>query len=398
MPILEVQSDPTMFAPNEGGQAAFMDDVTHRYCALAGGWFAGKTWAGARKCATIHFWNAFDEAGELTHVKSLVVAQNYSLARTICIPALRQAFDEMGLAHRFVADAKRFCFELPTLGTPQQPSEILVRSADAPETITGFTVGNAWGDEVARWRTSADDPTQDPLLQLKGRLRDPKARVLQANFTFTHEGDLTAVYRDFEENPKPDHVLYRAGTFENPTAREFGESILTQLSGDLAEQYVGGKAVSLRGNAMYPQFDKDLHVSDGVALRDDLPLQLSVDFNFRPGMHGILGQYDDVADRFTAVHLIHEPQMAVPRMIHAIKDLIDRDYGGWRWPGRLQVFGDENGGRVHSAERGETKWDVVAEYLRAVGLDFTFRKHGNNQYLRPVRKIRRAPMYGGSAA
>lgn len=379
--MLDVYEDATLFAPNPGGQSEFLDDTRNRYVALAGGWFAGKTWAGARKLVNQHCWNAFDEEGNLTFAKSLVVAQNYSLAQTICKPELQRAFEEMGLPYRWVGDPKRFCFELPTLGKKNRPSEILLRSADAPETITGFSVALAWGDEVARWPQS-DDPVQDPLVQLYGRLRSAiKVRVIQAFFTFTHEGDTTRVYQDFEENPKPGHVLYRAGTFDNPHAKEFGEETQKQLSSDLADQYLSGKAISLRGNAMYPGFNKQTHVTDTVQLRDDLPLQVSIDFNFRPGMHLVVGQWDEKADLFTARHLIHQPQMTVPRMIHSLKDLIEKRYGGYRWPGQLQVFGDENGGRVHSAERGETKWAVVKEYLDAAGLPFTFRKHSNNPFI-----------------
>ena len=464
MPTLELIEDVALYAPNEGGQQGFMDDYTHRYVALAGGWFAGKTWAGARKLIDLHIFNAFDDEGSPTGIASCVIAQTYQLAETINIPEMRKALDEAGIKFRFVADKTRYWFELPQLGTSRMPSLIYVRTADAPDKISGFSVGAIWGDEVARWKSDDADPLRDPLLQAKGRLRGVGPRFKQFIMTFTHEGDMTRMYRDFEEDPKPEHFLYRAGTVENPHAKEFGESILTQLSPDLAEQYVGGKAASLRGNAMYPQFNKEIHASDSaIELRDDLPLQFSIDFNFNPGMHGILGQYDEVADLFTAVYLIHKTHMTVPQMIHEMKDLIEKECGGWRWPGRLQVFGDENGGRPHSAERGETKWDVVAEYLKVNGFDFQFRKHSNNpfisdrvnavnaalmdargqvhyrihprcarlvddlrgmkwtnegetdkkddqrshaseaegyriQYLRPVRKIRRAPMYGGSAA
>lgn len=463
MPTLELIEDAALYSPNEGGQQGFMDDYTHRYVALAGGWYAGKTWAGARKLTDVHIFNAFDDVGDQTGVASCVIAQTYQLAETINIPEMRNAMDEAGIKFRFVADKTKYWFELPQLGTPRHPSLIYVRTADAPDKITGFSAGAIWGDEVARWKSDDADPLRDPIMQAKGRLRGVGPRFKQFMMTFTHEGDMTRVYRDFEEDPKPEHFLYRAGTFDNPHAKEYGESLLSQLSPDVAGQYISGNAASLRGNAMYPQFDKTLHASDqAVALRDDLPLQMSIDFNWNPGMHAILGQYDQSADVFTAVHVIHQRNMTVPRMIHATKDLIDKEYGGWRWPGRLEVFGDENGGRVHSAERGETKWDVTAEYLKAVGLDFAFRKHSNNpyisdrvnavnaalrdardqvhyqihprceqlitdlramkwtaegetdkkdeqrshaseaegyriQYLRPVRKIRRASMYGGSA-
>src|SRR5690349_20909009 len=147
-----IEYDPEFWSPNRGAQAEFMNDYTHRYCALAGGWFAGKTWAGARKLVDLHYENARDERGRPTGVKSAVIAPTYQLANDFDIPELRRALDEMGLPYEFVADPKRYCFVLPTLSTRKEPSEILIRTADAPERITGWTVGALWGDEAARWK------------------------------------------------------------------------------------------------------------------------------------------------------------------------------------------------------------------------------------------------------
>src|SRR5438270_11049747 len=70
MRIVTTLDDPSFFLPNPGAQRDFMDDYTHRYCALAGGWFAGKTWAGARKLVDLHLHNAHDDHGRPTGVRS----------------------------------------------------------------------------------------------------------------------------------------------------------------------------------------------------------------------------------------------------------------------------------------------------------------------------------------
>src|SRR5438876_6949725 len=210
MPILTILDSRDLFHPNSGAQIEFMDDYTHRYCALAGGWFAGKTFAGARKLVDLHLENAFDHRNRPTGVKSAVIAPTYQLANDFDIPELCRAFEVMKLEYEFIADPKRYCFLLPDLGTRREPSEILIRTADAPERITGWTVGAIWGDEAARWKCDRHVPRNDPFIQADARLRDPRARFLQFMVTFTHEGDDTRVYRDFELDPKPDHVLYRA--------------------------------------------------------------------------------------------------------------------------------------------------------------------------------------------
>src|SRR5690349_1439370 len=130
---LTILDDPKLFEPNPGSQDDFQHDYTHRYCALGGGWFAGKTWVGARKLVDLHLYNAFDERDRRTGVKSAVIAPTYQLANDFDIPELRRVLDEMGLPYEFIADPKRYCFILPTLGTRQEPSEILIRTADAPE-------------------------------------------------------------------------------------------------------------------------------------------------------------------------------------------------------------------------------------------------------------------------
>src|SRR5258706_130234 len=201
MRVLTLLDDPDFFRSNPGAQRSFMDDYTHRYCALAGGWFAGKTWAGARKLADLHLHNALDDRERPTGVESAVIAPTYQLANDFAIPELRRTLDEMGLRYDFIADPKRYCFVLPDLGSRKEPSEILIRTADAPERITGWTVGAIWGDEAARWKCDRHVPQNDPFIQADARLRDPRARLLQFIVTITHESDDTRVHRDFVLEP-----------------------------------------------------------------------------------------------------------------------------------------------------------------------------------------------------
>lgn len=379
MPTLTLSDSPALFLPNPGGQRQFMDDYTHRYCALAGGWFAGKTWAGARKLVDLHLFNALDAKDQPTFVKSAVIAPTYQLANDFDIPELCRTLEEMNLAYKFIADPKRYCFQLTDLGTARRPSEILIRTADAPERITGWTVGAIWGDEAARWKCDPVHPQGDPFIQADGRLRDPKARFLQFMVTFTHEGDDTRVYRDFEREPKPDHVLYRAGTFENPHAAAFGEVQRRQLSPDLAGQYLDGNALSTGGQRMYASFADAANVDDTLRLSYDLPLQIAVDFNINPGMHCLIGQHfkeggamvgstkADPADCLTTVMEIHEARMNVKTMVHALRHWLETEHGGWRWNSPLQIFGDASGSS-HWAGAGESCYDVFAECLRVAGI------------------------------
>ena len=380
MPALTIMDSPDLYHPNPGGQAQFMDDYTHRYCALAGGWFAGKTWAGARKLVDLHLFNAFDAKDQPTGVKSAVIAPTYQLANDFDIPELCRTFDEMNLAYRFVADPKRYCFQLPDLGTKKRPSEILIRTADSPDRITGWTVGAIWGDEAARWKCDATDPQNDPFVQADARLRDTKARFLQFMVTFTHEGDDTRVYRDFEREPKPDHVLYRSGTLENPHAQAFGAVQKQQLTAELAAQYLDGHATSTGGQRMYGSFDESTNLDASLVISGDVPLQIAVDFNIDPGMHCIVGQHFPKDDCVTAVWGLHERRMSVKRLVAALRELIEKELGGWRWSSPLQIFGDASGSGQWAGV-GESCYDVLCECLRVAGVPYSLRVPRSNPHV-----------------
>lgn len=355
--------------PNEGGQEAFAEDWENQYVALEGGWGSGKTWAGARKLVTLHMWNAFDSEGRATFVASAAIAPTIASARDYMVPHLSDALDEAGLRWDWRMSAQEFIVH--DLGTSRRPSIIMVRSADKPERITGWEVGAAWGDEPARWSAlrTVGDPTRDPLLQLSGRVRHPKARFLQILYTYTNEGDTTAVYKLFHSG-KPGHKLYRAKTSENPVSRAFGEAQRAQLTPDLARQYLDGDALPMRGQSLYPPFDADVHVRDDLVLADSRPLHLSLDFNIAPGMHAEIGQYDTAADVFITVDEIHGPRMDVIALMGEFGRRIT-ELGGFKWP-ELQVFADQTGGS-RWAGTGESCHEILRQCLEAQDIPYRMR-------------------------
>jgi hypothetical protein len=368
---LNIFRDRDLFLPNLGGQAAFLDDYEHRCVAFVGGWGSGKTWAGARKLVNLHVINGSDGNGKLTGVKGLTIAPTYQLALTVNVPEIGRALTEVGLKFTFSGDGRQFCFTVPELSTARQPSQILVRSAERADRLAGFEVGHLWGDEAGRWRYDPMDIIGDTMLQAEGRLRAPGARFTQALYTFTHEGDCTRVYERFEMGAAGDAsmAVYRATTDDNPLMREYARHKRLTLPPALAAQYIDGRAMSLRGSAVYAAFDPAKHVDAGLVLSNDLPLHLSLDFNIDPGMHGVLGQHLASEQVLTAVHEIHEPRMDVRRLLAALRELTEREYGGWRWP-TLAVYGDASG-RGKGAGTGDSCWDIVREGLRHAGVKFT---------------------------
>jgi hypothetical protein len=350
--------------PNAGGQAGFANDYDHRFIALEGGWNSGKSFIGARKLLTLHTVNAFDQAGQPTLVPSAVVAPTMSNLSDYDIPHLEDTCEAAGISYEIKSSRGALNLICKDFGTRKRPSLVFLRSADKPERITGWVVGAAWGDEVARWKQDYANPTRDAYLQLIGRVRHAKARRVQCLFTYTNEGDGTRVYQEFRRG-LPTHALYRAGTAENPHAKAFLEQISQVLTPELARQYIAGDALSLRGARIYGAFEPARHQDAGLELVRGLPFHLSLDFNIAPGMHCILGQYEPSRDRFTAVFEIHEPRLDLVNCLRkAVVVLRACGFG----PGQeLEIFADASGG-AKSAGRNESCFDIIRELMAEAGL------------------------------
>lgn len=369
---------------NEGGQFDFIHDWNSKVIALEGGWGSGKSWAGSRKLVQTHILNSSNKEGRMTYVPSVCVAPTYSNAMDFCVPNIQDALDECGVSwkwHQSGSISKgKFsgpAIELPEFGYSKNPNCILVRTADAPERIAGFEVGAAWGDEVARWKCDKYNPLRNPLLQLKGRVRHKRARLLRTFYTYTNEGDMTEVYKEMRRGLER-RRLYRAATCENPDGMKLFESLKDDLPPDLIEQYLMGGAASLSGGNVYNRFETDINVSENAVLREGVPIHLSVDFNINPGMHGILGQWWDDVEMFVACVEFYAPSLTVLLMVELIAAWIE-ETGGWRW-NMMEVYGDVSGNQ-RGAGRGETNYDLIREGLRAYNIPHVLKVPRHNPYI-----------------
>jgi len=348
---------------------------------LEGGWFSGKTYIGARKLTALHMLNAIDIKGEITCIPSAVVAPSYSNILDFAVPAVEQALNEMNLSWRWlgVGSASKGQYSGPAIivddfGTHTRPSVIFFRTAENPRKITGWTVGAAWGDEPSRWKESYDDPVDDALLQLLARVRHPKARILQALFTYTNEGDSTRIHEEMTSG-KEGIKLYRTSTKDNPIASDFYERQKEFLSKELAEQYLEGKAISLKGKTVYYSFDPNKHINEKLKLIKDRPLHLSLDFNIAPGMHAEIGQYFPEEDMMTVVYEIHDLRMSVRELVPSFISLIKKS-GGWQYP-KLEIYGDATGWS-ETASTGESCYEILKNGLDKYNIPYIMKVSRRN--------------------
>jgi hypothetical protein len=360
---ISLSTSDSLWRPNPGGQAGFLDDYKHRYIALAGGFFAGKSWAGARKLVNLHILNSGFASRKLTFTRSLAVGQTFGLAKTVMVPEISKALEEANVRFRYLNDQLNPRFDILDLSDGGKRSEILVRSAEIPRSIAGFSVGAVWGDEVARWPQptrdymgNVSDPLSDPIMQSDARLRDPNAMFQQFLMTFTHEGDNTSVFLDFESKPKADHMLYRAGTNENPTAKDFAAQMRSQMSPDVAKQYLDGFGMPMSGGNAFPDFDVARHAAKPVPYDPALPICWSLDFNVNPMCSGVMQKHKD------GVRVIHEFFLRETETAVACKTFIDTAKAkNWNLRG-LTIYGDATG-RARDSTSGASDWAIIQQHL-----------------------------------
>jgi hypothetical protein len=364
------------FAPCPGGQKEAWHDRSSSMVFVEGGWMGGKTWLGARMLMDAHLCNAIDEDGLPTGVPSVMVGASLSLMADTMIPHVEEAAKEMGTRVEYRSQIRvgerplRGVLLLPDISINGVLSYIICRTAERPDLITGWEVGAAWGDEATRWRENRIEPKKDPYIQLLGRVRHPRARFHRTILTYTNEGDATRVYEEARSGA-PGTRLYRARTQDNPLAVDWMNAQLAagRLTPELAEQYFGGGAVRRRGKAVYAAFEDGRPcVTDDVGFDPALPLDLSMDFNVAPGMHGLLSQHRTGLDLIDVFDELHGPGWSVP-------DLIAEFARRWQaMPARpaVRVFGDPAGNQ-RTAQTGKTHWYVVKEALEHHRIPFEFR-------------------------
>lgn len=211
-----------------------------------------------------------------------------------------------------------------------------------------------------------------------------------------HPEDLTG-YLTGTDGEKWDVVCLPALAEQNdPLGRKPGEALCPSLFSvrDLRRIQRATKSgwfaryqqrpIDLRTGRVYTEFSstpKVGNVDPSVALVPGHPLHLSIDFNVRPGMHAVVGQFFPAEDCFTAVHELYEEGMDLRAMMRAFESLMAQICSDWNqtanlqfgrgaWPfTELHIFGDASGNSrtMENASVGETHYSLVKAALHRLG-------------------------------
>lgn len=242
-------------------------------------------------------------------------------------------------------------------------------------------------DPVKNWEQAASSTFRDTIwdwwLTTALTRLEPKAGVI-VDMTRWHVDDLAGRILANEDDEEDWVVLTMPAIAEenDQMGRKPGEPLWKERYGLDALQRIQSRSQytwhslyqqrppDLTGKRVYEQYTAR-NKSDGVELSDDLPLQLSIDFNIDPGMHGVIGQHDVDADMLIARKVIHAKDMDVRKMIDAMMKWIRTAYRRFRWS-ELQVFGDASG-RGRWFGTGQSAWQIVKEKLDEHEVPYRFR-------------------------
>ena len=207
----------------------------------------------------------------------------------ICANSYSQLFDST--ARNLFKNFKKWGIKFKPQEFPRRPApfnmyvhngrhwvEILFRSLDNYEFLSGIETGWWWADEV--WQTK-----EEAIDLLTARLRDKdmeKADSLQGLMTTTLDDPSTWMYRMFVENFEANimDVIY-ATTYDNQKNLPDGyiEGLKSMYDARLFLRMVMAKWVALSGSVVYAAFNRDDHMDETVFYDDQLPVLWTHDFN-----------------------------------------------------------------------------------------------------------------------
>lgn len=225
-------------------QASFIDSPAH-FAAFIGGIGSGKTTAGAARALLAAYGTVAGRGALLTPNLGMITAPTYTMLRDASL----RAFMEMAGA------ALDGFSKSEMLARLANGSEVLFRSAHAPDRLRGPSLAWWWGDEAALYEAL--------VWQIMiGRLRQ-HGQLGYAWLSSTPRGRnwlWRAFVRDNADNP--DYALIRARTADNIF---LDAAILDawqhSFIGDFARQELDAEFVAYEG-LVYAEFDQALHVTD----------------------------------------------------------------------------------------------------------------------------------------
>lgn len=225
-------------------QAELVSDETSRFIGFVAGLGSGKTRAAVYKALALGCANP--------GLPGLFVEPVYAMVEDVAIAMFLEVFDEWGLEEGTDYTLHRRPPQSLDVRLNDAEFSIRFRSSDNPRRLVGANVAWVIIDE-------ADDHKETAAKALAGRVRHPKAELLQFVAVGTPESMGGWFQRWFETEPKPKTRLIRASTLQNHfLPADYVDLNLGHLSDDEKKRYINGEFVA-PGGRVYTCYDYRIH-------------------------------------------------------------------------------------------------------------------------------------------
>ena len=261
---------------------------------------------------------------------------------------------------------------------------------------SSLSIGDDW---IKDWEEATSSRRKEVVWNwyhstFNARLR-PRGSIVIAQTRWTDD-DICA--RLFAENPEIWTVITLPEVAEDNDVlgRLPGEVLFPEMYDQAAVALRKQEAGSVAWDALHQQRPQSFstgrlfnrftaaNISNEIALRADLPLAISLDFNINPGSHLIVGQYDGKRDQFNITDEFYGPRWDVRMIINAFGEWLKLK--GWK-PGTtlafpsIHVHGDATG-ESENATVAESAYDLVRQLLRHMMLPHMVKHLNRNPPLR----------------
>lgn len=230
--------------------------------ALVSGFGAGKTVAAITRILATKI--------QYPSVDLLYASPTYPLIRDILYPEISDICEDAGIAIKINRADNHINF-------PQIGGKIICKTMEKPERLIGFSVGDAFLDELDVLDTDkAMHVWRMVLARIRSKFPDNKKNQI---FVSTTPEGWKATYQLFVKKQNQDYKLIKASTRSNTHLPEdYIQSLIASYPPHLIEAYIEGEFVNLTSGTVYPNFSRTNNLTSATPTRGE-KLFVGIDFN-----------------------------------------------------------------------------------------------------------------------
>ncbi len=249
---------------NPSQRKLFLAD--NKYVACVAGYGSGKTFVLILKMLYDYFSNP---GANLCYF-----APGYQLCFDIAYPMLEEFLTNTKTPYHSNKQARYI--SVPGYGI------IYFRSALKPETMIGFSILSAYGDEVDLLPYELAEKVIDKMMaRMRQRIEGAKNQLYLIS---TPEG-YKYMYHNFEKEPLEDSTLIRMSTYDNIAnlPDDFIPTLIKKYPKSLIDAYLLGKFVNINKLGVWAEFDREKNRMSVDSISSVNPIHVGMDFNVGKG-------------------------------------------------------------------------------------------------------------------